>query len=88
MAVEIRYVGNRGDNQWSSINYNCAASNNSGCTSIRGENLVANTFMNEFKLAMANLPANNASGASNRAGSFAYFGPGTGTARCRSTSPT
>ena len=23
MAVEIRYVGNRGDNEWSAINYNC-----------------------------------------------------------------
>ena len=69
MAVEIRYVGNRGDNEWSAINYN----------TIRGENLVANGFMNEFKLAMANLAANNASGASNRAGSFAYFGAGTGT---------
>ncbi|HET7218773.1 MAG TPA: hypothetical protein VFJ02_12035, partial [Vicinamibacterales bacterium] len=78
-AVEIRYVGNRGDNEWSAINYNCATSNNSGCTSIRGENLVANGFMNEFKLAMANLAANNASGAANRAGSFAYFGSGTGT---------
>ncbi len=41
--------------------------------------------MNEFKLAMANLAANNASGASSRAGSFAYFGSGTGTARCPST---
>ena len=70
MAVEIRYIGNRGDNEWSSINYN----------TIRGENLVANGFLNEFKLAMANLQANNASGASNRAGSFAYFGQGTGTA--------
>jgi hypothetical protein len=69
MAVEIRYVGNRADNEWSEINYN----------SIRGENLVANGFLNEFKLAMANLAANNASGASNRAGSFAYFGGGTGT---------
>jgi hypothetical protein len=69
MAVEIRYVGNRGDNEWSAINYN----------SIRGENLVANGFLNEFKLAMANLQANNASGVTNRAGSFAYFGPGTGT---------
>ena len=69
MAVEIRYVGNRGDNEWEAINYN----------TIRGENLVANGFMNEFKLAMANLAANNASGASNRAGSFAYFGSGTGT---------
>jgi hypothetical protein len=78
MAVEIRYVGNRGDNQWSSINYNCATSNNAGCTAIRGENLVANGFLNEFKLAMGNLAANNAAGGS-RAGSFAYFGSGTGT---------
>ena len=31
MAVEIRYVGNRGDNEWSAINYNCTRS--SGCTS-------------------------------------------------------
>jgi Carboxypeptidase regulatory-like domain/TonB dependent receptor/TonB-dependent Receptor Plug Domain len=79
MAVEIRYVGNRGDNEWGSINYNCAASNASGCTSIRGENLVANGFMDEFKLAMRNLQANNASGVASRAGSFAYFGSGTGT---------
>ena len=28
---------------------------------------------------MENLAANNVSGVSNRAGSFAYFGPGTGT---------
>jgi len=34
--------------------------------------------MNEFKLAMANLQANNAAGGS-RTGSFAYFGSGTGT---------
>ena len=67
-AVEIRYVGNKGDNEWSALNYN----------SIRGENLVANGFMNEFKLAMANLTANNTAGGS-RAGSFAYFGAGTGT---------
>ena len=68
-AIEIRYVGNRGDNQWSELNYNA----------IRTENLVANGFLNEFKMAMANLAANNASGASNRRGSFAYFGDGTGT---------
>jgi Carboxypeptidase regulatory-like domain/TonB dependent receptor-like, beta-barrel/TonB-dependent Receptor Plug Domain len=80
MAVEIRYVGNRGDNEWGSINYNCATSNaTTGCTSIRGENLVANGFMDEFKLAMQNLTANNASGVASRAGSFAYFGSGTGT---------
>ena len=55
--------------QWSELNYNA----------IRGENLVNNGFINEFRLAMANLAANNAS-AARRAGSFAYFGPGTGTA--------
>jgi len=69
MAVEIRYVGNKGDNQWSEINYN----------TIRGDTLVANGFMNEFKLAMGNLAANNASGNASRVGSFAYFGSGTGT---------
>ena len=68
-AVEIRYVGNKGSNQWSSLNYN----------SIRTENLLANGFFNEFQLAMANLTANNTAGGS-RAGSFAFFGPGTGTA--------
>lgn len=69
MAVEIRYVGNKGDNQWSELNYN----------TILGENLVANGFLDEFKLAMTNLAANNASGVSGRRGSFAYFGSGTGT---------
>ena len=68
-AVEIRYVGNRGDNQWSATNYN----------TIRTENLLANGFMDEFKLAMGNLQANNASGVTGRVGSFAYFGAGTGT---------
>ncbi|MGE5359538.1 MAG: carboxypeptidase regulatory-like domain-containing protein [Bacteroidales bacterium] len=68
MALEIRYLGTRGTNQWSQNNWN----------GIRGENLVANKFMDEFKLAMANLVANNTAGG-NRAGSFAYFGPGTGT---------
>ena len=69
MAVEVRYVGNRGDNEWGGINYN----------SVRVENLVANGFLNEFKLAMANLQSNNASGNASRVGSFAYFGSGTGT---------
>jgi hypothetical protein len=81
MAIEIRYVGNRGDHEWSSINYNCTGNTNNtnACTGIRGENLVANGFLNEFKLAMANLAANNASGVTSRVGSFAYFGSGTGT---------
>jgi hypothetical protein len=65
MAVDIRYVGTRGVNQWSSLNYNT-------------RNLEYNGFSSEFKLAMANLIANNIAGGT-RAGSFAYFGPGTGT---------
>jgi hypothetical protein len=68
MAVDIRYVGTRGWNQWSELNYN----------TIRGENLINNGFMNEFRLAMNNLTANNVAGG-NRTGSFAYFGPGSGT---------
>ena len=79
MAVEIRYIGNRGSDEWGAINYNCGTTNGNNCTGIRGENLIANGFMNEFKTAMANLQANNASGVSNRVGSFAYFGGGTGT---------
>ena len=42
------------------------------------DNLIENGFYNEFLLAMTNLQANNLAGGS-RAGSFAYFGPGTGT---------
>jgi Carboxypeptidase regulatory-like domain len=65
MAVEVRYVGTRGVNQWSELDYN-------------ERNLQENGFFNEFQAAMANLQANNAAGGS-RAGSFAYFGPNTGT---------
>jgi hypothetical protein len=64
-AVEVRYVGTLGVNQWSEINYN-------------ERNVVENGFLDEFKLAMANLQANNAAGGA-RTGSFAYFGSGTGT---------
>jgi len=73
-AIEIRYIGNYGDNEWSGVGNNEAINYNA----IRTENLVANGFLNEFKNAMANLQANNAAGGSRR-GSFAYFGPGTGT---------
>jgi hypothetical protein len=66
MAVEVRYVGTRGVDQWSDLNYN----------EINIEN---NGFFDEFRLAMANLQANNAAGGT-RTGSFAYFGPGSGTA--------
>jgi hypothetical protein len=65
MAAEIRYVGTRGVDQWSELNYN-------------ERNLIENRFIDEFKLAMRNLMANNLAGG-NRSGSFAYFGPGTAT---------
>jgi len=65
MALELRYVGTRGVDQWSELNYNEL-------------NIIENGFFDEFRLAMANLQVNNAAGGS-RAGSFAYFGPGTGT---------
>ena len=65
MAAEIRYVGTRGVDQWSELNYN-------------ERNLVENRFIDEFRLAVNNLTVNNLAGG-NRAGSFAYFGAGTGT---------
>ena len=64
-AMEIRYLGTRGVNQWSTLNYN-------------ERNVIENGFLDEFKMAMNNLRANNAAGGS-RAGSFAYFGAGSGT---------
>ncbi len=42
MAVELRYVGTRGVNQWSTLNYN-------------ERNVIENGFFDEFKMAMANL---------------------------------
>jgi hypothetical protein len=66
MAAEVRYVGTRGVDQWSTLNYNT-------------RDIEGNGFLSEFKLAVANLQANNLAGGA-RAGSFAYFGAGTGTA--------
>jgi hypothetical protein len=65
MSIEARYLGARSADNWRTNNYNEL-------------NINENRFLDEFKLAMANLRANNAAGGS-RAGSFAYFGPGTGT---------
>ena len=65
MAVEVRYVGTRGVDQWSELNYN-------------ERNRLENGFQDEFIRAMNNLTANNLAGGA-RAGSFAYFGAGTGT---------
>ena len=64
-AIEFRYVGNRGVALWRQH-------------ALNEYNIIENGFINEFKLAQANLAANTAAGGA-RAGSFAYYGPGTGT---------
>lgn len=75
MAFEARYVGNRGIKLWRT--YNLISNNDI--------NVFENGFANEYRLAQANLAANNAFCAANpatcgaRLNSYAYFGPGTGT---------
>jgi hypothetical protein len=66
MAIDVRYVGTRGSNQWSSLDWNQI-------------DIEKNGFVSEFWLAVQNLRANNSSGVASRRGSFAYFGNGTGT---------
>lgn len=63
MAVEVRYIGTRNLGGWTTNNLNEV-------------NILENGFLDEFKLAQANLRTNIAAG---RGNSFAYFGPGTGT---------
>jgi hypothetical protein len=63
MAIDIRWVGTRGVNQWTEVNYN-------------ERNIESNGFYQEFRLAQANLLANQAAG---RGNTFAYAGAGTGT---------
>jgi hypothetical protein len=61
-AVEARYVGTRSRENWETLNYN-------------ETNIFENGFVNEFRVAQANLRANIAAG---RGGTFAYTGaPGT-----------
>jgi hypothetical protein len=68
MAIEVRYVGTRGRNGWTTENWN-------------ETNVIENQFFNEFKLAMANLQSTVNSGlcATPATCSFGYRGPGTGT---------
>ncbi|MBO0721454.1 MAG: TonB-dependent receptor, partial [Blastocatellia bacterium] len=73
MALEVRYVGNRGLR--ARTNYN-----------LNEVNIVENGFLNEFKLAQANLQANIKAGrclpgqtGSGCQNNFGYFGPNTGT---------
>jgi hypothetical protein len=63
MAVEVRYVGTRSRDGWTTYNVNEL-------------NIHENGFFNEFLLAQQNLQANLAGG---RGSNFRYFGPGTGT---------
>lgn len=63
MAVEVRYVGTRSEGNWRQLNYNEI-------------NIFENGFVNEFRLAQANLQTNIAAG---RGATFRYFGAGTGT---------
>jgi hypothetical protein len=63
MVFEARYVGNRGKDLWR-------------LHTVNETNLIENGFANEFRLAQQNLQANIANG---RGGTFAYFGPNTGT---------
>ena len=67
-AVEVRYVGTRSRAQWQTFNYN-------------EPNILDNKFLDEFKLAQANLQSHIAAGCGGEgnACSFAYRGPGTGT---------
>jgi hypothetical protein len=69
MAVEVRYVGTRGVNQWSALNYN-------------ERNMQENGFYDEFLKARSNLQAHVAAGCGTTgqpACSFAYRGAGTNT---------
>lgn len=69
MAMEVRYVGTRGVNQWAGINYN-------------ERNLIENGFYDEFLKARSNLQAHVADGCGTTgkpACSFAYRGVGTNT---------
>ncbi|HSG01471.1 MAG TPA: carboxypeptidase-like regulatory domain-containing protein, partial [Vicinamibacterales bacterium] len=63
MAVEVRYVGTRSRDLWTTYNINEV-------------NIHENGFFEEFKLAQANRVANVAAG---RGSNCRYYGPGTGT---------
>lgn len=62
-VIEVRYVGNRGNDLWRQYDLNEV-------------NVIENGFLSEFRLAQQNVLANLAAG---RGFNFRYFGPGTGT---------
>jgi Carboxypeptidase regulatory-like domain len=65
MAIEVRYVGTRYLQGWTTYDLNDVENN-----------VVENGLLNEFRLAQANLRANIAAG---RGNNFRYYGPGSGT---------
>jgi carboxypeptidase family protein len=65
MAIEVRYVGTRYQQGWTTYDINDVELN-----------IVENGMLDEFKLAQANLQANIKNG---KGSNFRYFGPGTGT---------
>ena len=73
MALEVRYVGTRGKDQWRTLN--AQASGEIGVLNYNEFNIYENGFLNEFRVAQANLQANIAAG---RGNTFAFTGaPGT-----------
>ncbi|MCX6546234.1 MAG: carboxypeptidase-like regulatory domain-containing protein [Acidobacteria bacterium] len=60
-SVSVRYIGTRSKEGWTAYNYN-------------ERDIIDNGFLNEFKLAQANLQYNIANGKGN---TFKYTGPGT-----------
>ena len=65
-----------------------AASTSGPTLNYNERNLIENGFFDEFKLAMANLQANNAAGGTRAPARSRTSGPAPARRRCRSTSPT
>ena len=72
MALEVRYVGTRGKDSWrTQVDGNSGGGNGNGTLNYNEFNIFDNGFINEFRLAQANLQANIAAG---RGNTFAYTG--------------
>src|SRR5262249_33517980 len=73
MSVEVRYVGTRGKDQWR-VSSNGNNGNEISALNYNEVDIFENHFLDEFRLAQANLQANVALG---RGNTFAYTGAGT-----------
>jgi hypothetical protein len=71
MALEMRYVGTRGYDSWRTCTDGTNGSCTTGSLNYNEFNIFENKFIDEFKLAQANLRANIAAG---RGNTFAYTG--------------